>query len=634
MLTIDDFTTGRPWPPPSDAPRQARYNKCELMYEGELDKVFGRWVRLISGDKEETHYALKFPARLSNLWADLVFGEAPAITVSEPEPEIPDDADVDPLTGEPVAEAPVKAVKAPEETETTASVGPSAKTNDKGQPVDSNGNPIDRAVAALQPEPVKREAPPNPRQDALNDLLDKVRLNTAGREAVVDISRFGDGVIKLGRDEPDPLGADPSGGSAPTPTPRKPATTSASKPDGPAPAQPEVEGDKPKPLADEAEIWAEAVNPKTWFPIKNPFRPRRIDAHVLAWEIEAPVDWVADTIARIQGKEPEKRKRLVVEVHERGKSTYNLYELGHGGRIGDLVQTETEDTGLTVPIVFHLPGQRTSGKTHGTDDYSAVASPLEYILWNMAARQSVILKHQDPSIVGPPGQLKTDERTGELTYDAGSHYFEIEDAAATMIPQYLTWDGKLEASAQQVEMLWSDMYHVTETSPAAFNATADGYAESGTSLKLRMTAPLKKAERITENIDPVYRAIIRALGELAGEDFDDVTIEWRDGLPGDDNEASEISERDLRSGLTSKLSERMRRYGMTEQQARDEQARIDEETAAAGPSPMEKLLGMPTVIGDDPDDPLGLTDPNTPPKGQTPPQLASSAAATKKAFKG
>jgi hypothetical protein len=123
-----------------------------------------------------------------------------------------------------------------------------------------------------------------------------------------------------------------------------------------------------------------------------------------------------------------------------------------------------------------------------------------------------------------------------------------------------------------------------------------------------MTAPLKKAERITRNIDPVYRAIIRALGVLAGEDFDDVTIEWRDGLPTDDKEASEISERDIRSGLTSKLAERMRRYNMTEQQARKEQEQIDAEKAAAGPTFADRLLngGPGTAPSDDPNDPLGL----------------------------
>lgn len=598
MLQLDDFTTGRPWPPPSDAPRQARYKRNELLFDGQLDKVYGRWVRLISGDTEETHYALNFPRRLSYLWADLVFGEAPAITVDEPEPTEPEaqdalavDPDADTLD---VRDSDPAASSAPRAGADT----PKAQPGDPTVPPDPAQQP---AVDAEAPDP-KTE-----RQDALNELLDKTQLHVAGHESIVDVSRFGDAVIKLYRDEPVPI------------------AELAEAADPELTAEPEMR---------DGDVSVEAINPREWFPIRNPFRPRRIDAHVLAWEIDGPVNWMADAVARYQGTAPKRPKRLVVEVHESGTSTYRVYELEHGGKIGSLVSEETEETGLDVPIVFHIPGPRTSGQLFGRDDYTAADSPLEYIVWLMAARQSVILKHQDPSIIGPPGQLKQDDR-GELVYDAGSAYFEIDDPQTTITPEYLTWDGKLDAAFTQTEALWNDLYTVTETSPVAFSATKDGFAESGTSLKLRMQAPLKKAERITRNLDPVWREIIRALAELASVDIaEGVTIEWRDGLPSDDKEASEISAKDIASGLTSKLSERMRRYGMTEQQARDEQERIDEESKAAGPSFADRLLNAPAgITGDDPADPLGLDDgTGTAPKGVTPPQLAPHVEATKRAF--
>lgn len=598
MLTLDDFTTGRPWPPPEDAPRMARYKRNKLLFEGQLDKVYGRWVRLISGMSEETHYALNFPKRLSFLWADLVFGERPAITIDEPEPVDPEaqdaigvDPEADPLD---VQDSDPAASSAPRPGPDVAKNPAVAQT---AQPLDPMQQP---AVEQKAPKPKSTK------QDKLNDLLDRVQLHVAGHESVIDLSRYGDAVLKLYRDDPEADPVDDEAAVDPT-------------------ARPEV---------DDGEVGIEAVDPSNWYPIRNPYRPRKITAHVLAWEIDAPVGYLADQYARQTGKTPKRGKRLVVEVHERGKSTYRTYELEHGGKIGDKVDETTENTDLDVPLVFHIPGVRTSERLHGLDDYTAIDSPLEYLVWLMAARQSVILKHQDPSIVGPPGQLKEDETTGELVYDAGSAYFEIDDPQTTITPEYLTWDGKLDAAFTQTETLWNDLYTVTETSPAAFNATAEGYAESGTSLKLRMTAPLKKAERLTRNIDPVYRDLIHALAELDGLNLgDEVTIEWRDGLPSDDAEASEISERDIRAGLTSKLSERMRRYNMTEDQARQEQERIDEEARAAAPTFADRLLGMPAgSTGDDPNDPLGLNDPADPPPGKTPPQLASSAQATKRAF--
>jgi hypothetical protein len=547
----------------------------------ELDKVYGRWVRLISGETEETHYALGFPRRLSFLWADLVFGERPAITVDEPEPVEPEAQDA-------------------------AEVDPEADAQDalESDPdVDTANGVVDEPPDPTQQPAVEAKAPrpKSTRQDKLNELLDKVQLHVAGHESVIDISRYGEAVLKVYRDVDEDVEEGEEG---------------------------EEGEESAAPVEDEPEIGVEAVYPGHWYPIRNPHRPRKINAHVLAWEIDAPVTWVDDAVARYMGTEPKRGKQLVVEIHERGQSTYNTYELEHGGRIGQLVSTEVEDTELDVPLVFHVPGPRTSERLHGLDDYEALHSPLEYLVWVMAARQSVILKHQDPSIVGPPGQLKEDETTGELVYDAGSAYFEIDDPTTSMIPQYLTWDGKLDASNVQLDRLWNDLYTVTETSPAAFNATQEGFAESGTSLKLRMTAPLKKAERITRNLDPVYKKIIATLAELADVDIaDGVTIEWRDGLPSDDKEASEISERDLRSGLTSKLSERMRRYNMTEDQARDEQERIDEESQAAAPTLGQALLEADPIAAAE----MTGVQPD-PPKGVTPPQLKPSVDATKRKF--
>ena len=602
MLHLDDFEPGRPWPPPDDAPRQARYTRNQLLFEGQLDKVYGRWVRLIQNDTEETHYALNFPRRLSMLWADLVFGEAPAVTIDEPEPvdpEAQDATEIDPeadaadvLDSDPAASSTPR----PGADVAKGAVAPDAQLDPTMQP----------AVEEKAPKPKSTK------QDKLNELIDKLGLHVVGHEAIIDVSRYGDAVLKLYRDEPLEV------------LTNEPATDEPVEPTDEAATLKSRDGD----------VGVEAVAPMHWFPIRNPTRPRRIEAHVLAWEIEGPVEQAADAESRRKGDKPKRKKRLVVEIHEAGKSSYITYELVNGNKIGSPVpgSEDEEFTGLEVPIVFHIPGPRTSERLHGLDDYSAIDSPLEYMVWLMAARQSVILKHQDPSIVGPPGQLKEDESTGELIYEGGSSYFEIDDSQSTVTPEYMTWDGKLEAAFQQSEMLWRDLYTTSETSSAAFTATEDGFAESGSSLKLRMQAPLKKAERITRNLDPVYKAILRNLAELASiplGDENDVTIEWRDGLPTDDKEASEISERDIRAGLTSKLSERMRRYGMTEDQARQEQERIDEESAAAGPSFADRLLGMPAGSTGDPDDPLGL---NEPPKGETPPQLASSAQATKRAF--
>ncbi len=63
--------------------------------------------------------------------------------------------------------------------------------------------------------------------------------------------------------------------------------------------------------------------------------------------------------------------------------------------------------------------------------------------------------------------------------------------------------------------------------------------------------------------------------------FGGIDIEFRDGLPRDEREESEITERDIRAGILSKRSAMIRRFDMTQTQADNELIQIRDEANEA-----------------------------------------------------
>ena len=85
MLTNLDFLkTGSPWPPISERDRLKKYEENKKLFKGEHNKVYADWVRLLREDKKATlEIILNWHKRISVLWADLLIGEPPKITVGK-----------------------------------------------------------------------------------------------------------------------------------------------------------------------------------------------------------------------------------------------------------------------------------------------------------------------------------------------------------------------------------------------------------------------------------------------------------------------------------------------------------------------------------------------------------------------
>lgn len=81
MTSLDFLNIGESFPPASEIPRLQKYEENRKLFEGEHEKVFKDWIRILRED--QTAYlllVLNWHKRLSTLWGDLLLSEEPRIT--------------------------------------------------------------------------------------------------------------------------------------------------------------------------------------------------------------------------------------------------------------------------------------------------------------------------------------------------------------------------------------------------------------------------------------------------------------------------------------------------------------------------------------------------------------------------
>jgi len=87
MLTNLDFLEiGNTFPPNSERERLQTYQENISLFNSDHDKVYKDWIRILREENNSTlHIILNWHKRLSTLWADLLLGEPPRISVTPQE---------------------------------------------------------------------------------------------------------------------------------------------------------------------------------------------------------------------------------------------------------------------------------------------------------------------------------------------------------------------------------------------------------------------------------------------------------------------------------------------------------------------------------------------------------------------
>jgi hypothetical protein len=250
-------------------------------------------------------------------------------------------------------------------------------------------------------------------------------------------------------------------------------------------------------------------------------------------------------------------------------------------------------TGISKPLIKHVPNFQTDDSWEGIDDINDLKSQFAIINNRISQLQNVLDKHADPALVVPSGILKEDEK-GELVFNISrDKVFEINEKGE-ILPQYVVWDAKIDAVFKDIEQAVNHLLMLAEIPPVALGLTDSGTSgASGLSVKFRMNSLLAKVKRKRQFYNEALKDILTIAQELEHAKLGkkklkyEVTsprIGFKDGLPNDEKEDAIISQ--ILTGGQQIFSVKtilMDKYGYTEEQADIEiQRMIDEETKRYG----------------------------------------------------
>jgi len=315
--------------------------------------------------------------------------------------------------------------------------------------------------------------------------------------------------------------------------------------------------------------------PSMWFPVVSMDNMKKVLYHVLGWMYEIGED-----------------KYVKFQVHEKGSYEEIVYKLD-GSKIGKmclvkLISTNSITTGLDDFAIVHVPNIMTSDRCTGLDDYTDIDSIISELLIRVGQISRVLDKHAAPSVSGPSTALEKDPTSGEWKLKMGNYF--PRDSADEPTVEYVTWDGQLESSFKQIEVLINALYIISEMGAILLGDTDKmGNAVSGTALRLKMMSPLAKVKRIAMRYTPAIKKALKLCSQLGGEGIvdisaSDISITWQDGIPNDNVETANIM--NVRTGAKATMSVKralMMYDGMSSDDADTELGLIQDEDAMANP---------------------------------------------------
>jgi len=496
LYDLDWLKEGEKFPPYPELARLTTYKQNRLLFEHRIQDVFGEYKRRlwriinkfneINYDDATAHISfnteLDYFEPVAVKTADIVAGSAPTITMTKPDIS---------------------------EEEWEADEG--AAYTEAAEKAENN----------------------------LKAIIEDNDLNKKLLEVIIDVSRFGDAVARVYKDETDVLKG--------------------------------------------AHANFTCISPEMWFPI--------VDRSVKELRLYDVIAWVID-------KTPDKKEfyakrfELHAQVHEAGKYTEYVFtakgemeqtQVGDGSivnveryTIGKMSgQPQVVTTGFKSSVIRDFHNLTTSSNIFGINDYDRIGPIIAELDVRYTLENLVLDKHTAPSIATAEENLHQN-RDGSWGVDVGG-VFVVRDG---QYPQYLTWDASLQANHTMIEKLEKHLWSLSEMG-AVLNDDSFGQSQGWEALETRLSNARLKARRMGTGLSASLKKLISVLSEVGYEfiPVKDLSIQFNDGLPMTECHKADIASKEVGGGAIKDVETvLMERYGKTKREAEEIAAKIKSTT--------------------------------------------------------
>lgn len=273
------------------------------------------------------------------------------------------------------------------------------------------------------------------------------------------------------------------------------------------------------------------VNPEMWIPVYNPENMEEIDYHVVANIKEVNN---SSTLWGITTNSTE--RYLNVEIHSKGSYEHRVYLLNEFNELTKLVSSEIVKTGLNNFCVFPFNYNSTAWREWGLSAYSDLIAIVDEIVVRLSNNSKILDENADPQLIVPLESMQRDKNTGEYYYD---RHNALAIGRNGERPEYLTWDGNLTSSENQLNRMMDLFYQISGTNPQLFGRDIAGNL-SGEALAKIFIVPIAKVKEMISALKNSAEEALKCAIKLQTNEELEVNIEFNIG---DFNSIEDIVER-------------------------------------------------------------------------------------------
>lgn len=247
------------------------------------------------------------------------------------------------------------------------------------------------------------------------------------------------------------------------------------------------------------------VNAENWIPVYYPDNLDEVQCHVVANTYEV------DNSSTILGVTMNNTVTyLNVEIHYRGEYEKRLYQLDNQKNIQKLLNSENIKTGFDGFTVFPFNYGTPAWRDYGVSAYTDLIPIVDEFVVRLSNNSKILDEHADPQPIVTENMLEFNPETGEKVYRRHRAMVYGKNGER---PEYLTWDGNLSSSENQITRMLELFYMMSGTNPQLFGQDIAGNL-SGEALAKILIIPIAKTKEMILSLEDACEKAFNCMLQL------------------------------------------------------------------------------------------------------------------------